>query len=51
MDRATANLPTADLDRTAAFYTALRFSISFRDDGWMILAVDGCWRIKDAFLH
>jgi catechol 2,3-dioxygenase-like lactoylglutathione lyase family enzyme len=37
MDRATANLPTADLDRTAAFYTALGFSISFRDDGWMIL--------------
>jgi len=37
MDRATANLPSADLDRTAAFYTALGFTISFKDDGWMIL--------------
>ena len=37
MDRATANLPSADLDRTAAFYTALGFVISFKDDGWMIL--------------
>ena len=37
MDRATANLPSADLDRTAAFYTPLGFTISFKDDGWMIL--------------
>jgi catechol 2,3-dioxygenase-like lactoylglutathione lyase family enzyme len=37
MDRATANLPSADLDRTAAFYTDLGFVISFKDDGWMIL--------------
>ena len=37
MDRATANLPSADLDRTAAFYTSLGFSVSFRDEGWMIL--------------
>jgi catechol 2,3-dioxygenase-like lactoylglutathione lyase family enzyme len=37
MDRATANLPSADLDRTAAFYTALGFTISFKDDSWMIL--------------
>jgi hypothetical protein len=37
MDRATANLPSADLDRTAAFYTALGFTISFTDGGWMIL--------------
>jgi catechol 2,3-dioxygenase-like lactoylglutathione lyase family enzyme len=37
MDRATANLPSADLDRTAAFYTALGFTVSFKDDGWMIL--------------
>ena len=37
MDRATANLPSADLDRTAAFYAALGFTINFRDDGWMIL--------------
>ena len=38
MDRATANLPSAALDRTAAFYTALGFVVSFKDDGWMILA-------------
>jgi hypothetical protein len=37
MDRATANLPSADLDRTAAFYAPLGFTISFKDDGWMIL--------------
>ncbi len=37
MDRATANLPSADLDRTAAFYAALGFVIAFKDDGWMIL--------------
>jgi hypothetical protein len=37
MDRATANLPSADLNRTAAFYAALGFVISFKDDGWMIL--------------
>jgi catechol 2,3-dioxygenase-like lactoylglutathione lyase family enzyme len=37
MDRATANLPSADLDRTAAFYTALGFVISFKNGGWMIL--------------
>jgi catechol 2,3-dioxygenase-like lactoylglutathione lyase family enzyme len=40
MDRATANLPSADLDRTAAFYSALGFTISFKDDGWMILDRD-----------
>jgi catechol 2,3-dioxygenase-like lactoylglutathione lyase family enzyme len=37
MDRATPNLPSADLDRTAAFYGALGFSVGFKDDGWMIL--------------
>jgi hypothetical protein len=37
MDRATANLPSAALDRTAAFSTALGFVVSFKDDGWMIL--------------
>lgn len=37
MDQATANLPSADIDRTAAFYTSLGFSVSFRDEGWMIL--------------
>ena len=37
MDRATANLPSADLDLTAAFYSTLGFTISFKDEGWMIL--------------
>ena len=37
MDRATPNLPSADLDRTQAFYAALGFSVGCRDDGWMIL--------------
>lgn len=37
MDRATANLPTSDLDRTAAFYARLGFAVGFKDDGWMIL--------------
>ena len=37
MDRATPNLPSANLDRTEAFYTALGFNTDFKDDGWMIL--------------
>src|SRR5689334_23068297 len=37
MDRTTPNLPSADLDWTAAFYANLGFSIGFKDDGWMIL--------------
>lgn len=36
-DRATPNLPSADFDRTAAFYAALGFETGFKDDGWMIL--------------
>lgn len=36
-DRATANLPGRDLDKTAAFYQALGFAVTFKDDGWMIL--------------
>jgi len=36
-DQATANLPSRDLDKTAAFYEALGFKIGFKDDGWMIL--------------
>jgi predicted lactoylglutathione lyase len=28
MDRATANLPSVDLDRTAAFYAAMGFRVS-----------------------
>ena len=37
MDRATPNLPSADLDRTAGFYEALGFTVAFKDEGWMIL--------------
>ena len=37
MDRATPNLPSADLDRTESFYAALGFSTDFKDDGWMTL--------------
>lgn len=36
-DRATVNLPSRDLDKTAAFYQALGFQVRFKDDGWMIL--------------
>lgn len=36
-DHATANLPSRDLDKTAAFYGALGFAVGFKDDGWMIL--------------
>lgn len=36
-DRITANLPSADFDRTAAFYKALGFKVAFKGDGWMIL--------------
>ena len=36
-DRATPNLPSADFERTAAFYGQLGFVIGFKDDGWMIL--------------
>jgi catechol 2,3-dioxygenase-like lactoylglutathione lyase family enzyme len=37
-DRTTPNLPSRDLDRTAAFYAALGFEERSRNDGWMILA-------------
>lgn len=36
-DRVTANLPSRDLDRTAAFYEALGFRVELQDEGWMIL--------------
>jgi catechol 2,3-dioxygenase-like lactoylglutathione lyase family enzyme len=36
-DRITANLPARSLDATEAFYGALGFEVSFRNDGWMIL--------------
>ncbi len=36
-DRITANLPSRDFAATAAFYGALGFAPTFRDEGWMIL--------------
>lgn len=41
MDRATANLPSRDLDKTEAFYHALGFQTGFKDAGWMIMRRDG----------
>lgn len=40
MDRATANLPSRDLDKTEAFYAAFGFRTRFKDDGWMIMERD-----------
>jgi hypothetical protein len=36
-ERATANLPSADFDRTERYYTALGIEVRFRDQGGMIL--------------
>ncbi|WP_370336116.1 bleomycin resistance protein [Parvularcula marina] len=36
--RVTANLPSADFDRTEEFYGKLGFTRGYRDEGWMILA-------------
>lgn len=41
MDRATPNLPSRDLDATAAFYSRLGFVTGFKDEGWMILRRGG----------
>ena len=37
VDHATPNLPSRDLDATAAFYAALGFEATYRDPGWLIL--------------
>ncbi len=37
-DRVTANLPSGNFDKTAAFYEALGFHVGFKDEGWMILS-------------
>ncbi|HEX5918420.1 MAG TPA: bleomycin resistance protein [Nocardioides sp.] len=37
VDHATPNLPSRDLDATAAFYAALGFATSYSDPGWLIL--------------
>lgn len=36
-DRATANLRSRDLDKTAAFYQGRSLPVRFKDDSWMIL--------------
>ncbi|UFN42946.1 bleomycin resistance protein [Nocardioides okcheonensis] len=40
-DHATPNLPSRDLDASAAFYAALGFVVTYRDPGWMILERGG----------
>lgn len=40
-DAATPNLPSRDFDATAAFYAALGFEKSWRDERWMILTRGG----------
>lgn len=37
MDRAIPNLPSRDLDATAAFYGRLGFRTTFQDEGWLIM--------------
>lgn len=37
MDRSTPNLPSADFDRTIAFWAALGFAVAFRSADWLIL--------------
>ena len=37
VDHATPNLPSRDLDATAAFYAPLGFDVRYRDPGWLIL--------------
>lgn len=37
VDRATPNLPSRDLDATAAFYAPLGFATAYHDPGWLIL--------------
>jgi hypothetical protein len=39
-DRVTANLPSRDMDSTAAFYQTLGFQVRFKDRGWMIMTRD-----------
>ncbi|MCC6497560.1 MAG: bleomycin resistance protein [Propionibacteriaceae bacterium] len=38
VDHATPNLPSRSLDATVAFYSALGFTVMFRDAGWLILS-------------
>lgn len=41
INRFTANLPSADFDRSIEFYSALGLSPTYRDRGWLILRGDG----------
>ena len=36
-DVATPNLPSADFDRTIAWYAPLGFAVGYRNPGWLIL--------------
>ena len=41
VDHATPNLPSRDLDATAAFFDAIGFATTYRDPGWLILERGG----------
>jgi catechol 2,3-dioxygenase-like lactoylglutathione lyase family enzyme len=40
-DHATPNLPSRDLEATAAFFGAIGFAVTYRDPGWLILERGG----------
>lgn len=37
-DRVTANLPSNDLEKTAAFYEAIGFTVGYKGKEWMIVS-------------
>lgn len=41
VNRFTANLPSADFDRSIEFYAVLGLSPAYRDRGWLILKGEG----------
>lgn len=38
VDHATPNLPSRDFDATITFYSALGFTVGYRDSDWLILS-------------
>ncbi|MBC7310762.1 MAG: hypothetical protein GXY39_00440 [Actinomycetales bacterium] len=38
---ATPNMPSSNLNATAAFYASLGFEVAYRDENWMILTGHG----------
>ena len=47
-DLAVPNLPSRDFDRTAGFYGGFGFTVSYRDDGWLILRRDDAASTADS---